>query len=242
MLSWLLFGWSIAQESPGPDLGERAEEDAGGPAGEDAGEPVDLEIWVLDERTARREVEAALAAEGYQKIERRGPWRIYDVGGAWRPRIAVHDEGFMVVKRPITNQVFLKLMGDWRSSLARQARTVDAVQDDVARWRSAQQQGRFAERLAVLPERLEGLWRHGVAWEASDPHFPAARPLVATEPERHRVLLDLWATRTDTPEGRLVRDQIARFLVHEVWPFHPPSADEIASANARCDCAPLTLP
>lgn len=112
-------------------------------------------------------------------------------------------------------------------------RKVEAVQDEVRTaiepellaWREAIQRKAFGAYLDGLPARLDALWHQGVGLD---------RNTLTTPEARRGALLELWATRTDTPEGRAVTRLLEGFFRSEVWPSeHPFVADEITAAQAR---------
>ena len=86
-------------------------------------------------------------------------------------------------------------------------------------------------RLLTLPDELEVLWLTG-----TDP-----RGTVFPTPEARRAeLLRLWETRTDTPEGKLVRQTIGAFMAGVVQRSSSPfTSEELAGVEARCGCEVL---
>lgn len=106
-------------------------------------------------------------------------------------------------------------------------RTLDAVMPELMSLRQILAVTAFeAEVVRPLPARLDALWRDGVPLEG--------QAALATVPARRQALLDHWATRTDTPEGELVRDTIEDFLREVVGNSPDPvTADERAAAEAK---------
>ena len=75
---------------------------------------------------------------------------------------------------------------------------------------------------------LDQIWFDGLA--------PDEQPL-PDPTSRREAILEFWATRADTPEGRMVREVVRTYLEMVVqdsqWPLLP---DEIATAEERCGC------
>ena len=82
---------------------------------------------------------------------------------------------------------------------------------------------RYKERLEVnLPDQLDTIW--------SD---PSDRPYA----QRREELINLWATRTCTPEGNIASEVIGSFLEYEVQESqYPLTREEIAEAKNRASC------
>lgn len=82
------------------------------------------------------------------------------------------------------------------------------------------------ERLAALPGQLDALWQQGTPLYGDAPLPDPA--------SRRAALLDLWATRSATPEGRataaLVEAYLAEIVDRSATPTTP---DERAAAEAR---------
>lgn len=114
-----------------------------------------------------------------------------------------------------------------RKLAAVRAEVRDAVHDEVVAWREAIQRRAFGERLLALTDRMESTWQDGAALDG-------VGPSLATPADRRAVLLDHWATRTDTREGRAVSRAVEIFLRQVVMSSdHPVTADERAAAEAR---------
>jgi hypothetical protein len=106
-------------------------------------------------------------------------------------------------------------------------RTLDQVMPELMAYRQVVAVTTF-ERDVVqpLPRRLDALWTTGAAIEGSATY--------ATTAERRAVLLDYWVTRTDTPEGELVRRTVEDFLREVVGRSPDPvTGAERAAAEAR---------
>lgn len=112
-----------------------------------------------------------------------------------------------------------------KKTSAVQEQVLDAVQPELDAYRSAIQDTAFREQLARLPDRLDALWWDGTPLE------PSAAPLESFE-ERRAAVLEYWATRADTPQGRDVCRDVEAW-VREVMmnSEHPMTAEEQARAN-----------
>jgi hypothetical protein len=102
-----------------------------------------------------------------------------------------------------------------------------AIEPQVVAWREAIASRATAEALAALEARLVDLWVDGIGLGRESLPTPAAR---------RAALLDYWATRTDTPEGRAAMRIVEAFLRNRVQTSADPvTADEAAAAAARRD-------
>jgi len=84
------------------------------------------------------------------------------------------------------------------------AEVVEAVAPELSNYNAVVARTALQERLAGLPARLDAVWESG-------------NPLAGTETldtptARRRHVLEYWATRTSTPEGRLTARAVANWL------------------------------
>ncbi len=109
-----------------------------------------------------------------------------------------------------------------------------AIEPQVAAWREAIASRATAEALAALEKRLVDLWVDGIG---------LGRESLPTSVERRAALLDYWATRTDTPEGRAAMRIVEAFLRSRVQPSGEPvtEAERAAAEARREDGRPLDL-
>lgn len=123
---------------------------------------------------------------------------------------------------------------DRRIVRATQLAIREQVQDDVMAYQRAIQGRHLAVQLQKIPERLDLLWQQGEAPDGSR---------IEAMAERRAWVLDYWATRTATPEGRAVCEVIAAWLRETVQlSEHPVPEPERAAAEARrSDGLKLTL-
>ncbi len=109
---------------------------------------------------------------------------------------------------------------------------VDAAQQEVRaqvdplvkEYRAAIQGRALSAELEELPDRLHRLWFDGVGLDLV--------PL-KTNAERRQAILDFWATRTDTPEGRAVMRQVEAFVHSVVQDLDPVTDEERTAAESR---------
>jgi hypothetical protein len=103
---------------------------------------------------------------------------------------------------------------------------LEGVQPQLTRYRRVLAETAFRQTLAVIPDRLDRLWASG------EPMAPG--PVLDSPAERRAAILDYWATRPDTREGRLamraVEDWIAEVLQDSE---HPATPAELDAAAAR---------
>lgn len=121
-------------------------------------------------------------------------------------------------------------------------RKVRAVQEEVRAqvepaviaWREAIQRRAFGRYMEELPDRLDKLWDEGLGLDG------ASLPTLGA---RRAALLEFWATRTDTPEGRVVTRTVEGFLRSVVQlSAEPVTPEERAAAEQRrVDQRPLDL-
>jgi len=102
-----------------------------------------------------------------------------------------------------------------------------AVQPQLDAYRKAIQATAFQQQLSDLPDHLDALWQKGT------PFDPSVPPL-ETFAQRRAAVLDYWATRADTPEGRDVCRRVETWLEEEVMSSeHPVTPEEQAAANDK---------
>lgn len=194
---------------------------------------VDAEIVVedrLDPIEAREAVGAALEAFGYGEGRERGGVVTFRGPRRWYPDIRLHPHGTVRHRWPTRHKVALVLFGDFHKAKNRRGDIVRAIHPEVFAWREALSSEAMVGRYDRLPDQLALLWVAGVPMEVSG-------ALVPTPAARRAALLEFWATRTCTPEGRRVRSLTLDFLQEVVqttpWPVTGP---EVAAANARTPC------
>lgn len=122
-----------------------------------------------------------------------------------------------------------------RKAEVERVRVLDETRDEIENYIAILRRTAFEEMLAALPERLDRLWTEGVPLAPNAPALP-------TPEARRRAVLDLWATRTETPEGRRAAAAIEAWLSSTVQTSETPITDaERAEFEARRSDA-RTLP
>lgn len=107
-----------------------------------------------------------------------------------------------------------------------QAEVRAAMADEVRRYRELKQYAYLSAYVAAIPERLDALWTAG---ESLDGGSPIADPTA-----RRLAVLDFWASRTDTPEGRVVSRTIEDWIRGTIMDGeHPVTREEAAAAEAN---------
>lgn len=102
----------------------------------------------------------------------------------------------------------------------------DEVRDEVLAFRRTIQLRHFSTYIAELPDRLDALWTEGASLDLG--------ATVPTPEARRAQILDFWATRTDTPEGRTVSRSVEIWLRQTVMDTpHAVTREEAAAAEAR---------
>lgn len=198
----------------------------------------------------RKALESNLKNNGYRDGKRRGDKVVFQPETVWKPSLVVYDSGWVDLKKtpprfepwirgrkdnkwrylscipPFTPMCIRA--GGWMISKRRaQHSKTDIVEQhlyDIQFWQEAVISVGVQERLEVdLPDQLDEIW--------SD---PSSRPYT----ERRKEILELWSTRTCTPEGNQASKVIALFLEFEVQTSkHPLSLEELAEIQKfdRCE-------
>lgn len=101
-----------------------------------------------------------------------------------------------------------------------------AVVDELSAYRDAIRQRALSQRVESLPDKLDRLWADGTPLWGGSP--------LSTPGERRRAVLDHWATRTDTAEGRAISRIVELWLGQTVQRSeHPVTDEERRAAEAR---------
>jgi hypothetical protein len=204
---------------------------------------------------ARAALYQSLRDRGYRKGKREGAFQVFVDRNPWKPRILVHDDGWVTVRRApprirppgvdfadqarpqdwlwcaIAPTACVSL-GGWfvgeRKMQPQIARAYDSTRDEVRALHDAVAEAAFETRLnRDVPAQLEALW--------------AAQ---APAGERRRALYTFWDSRAeDNPEGRAVRQAVADFLDAIVQTSPEPFTEaELATLNTtRRSRDPLVL-
>ena len=263
MAVMLVFGVAFGQEPAAADPQLSGEEPA---AQESAAAPTtpapSEEMIVLGQREiARRraEINRDLLEMGYHAKDK-GDVTIYRPDSVWHPSVKVYDDGFVVLKRtpprfepliggtsnlryltciPPFTPMCLRMSG-WMVSekklTPQKARVAAALDPDVDAWQAAIARQATVVRVGQeVPDLLTASWEQGAPIEPGGEALPDPAA-------RRAAILEFWATRADTPEGAAVRAVTGDFIRYVVqdseWPATP---EEIAAAEARCDCGASIL-
>lgn len=197
---------------------------------------------------------ASAGTQGYRKGARKGDYQVFLSPTPWKPRVFVHDDGWVTVKRQpprihapgrsfadegnraeylwcILAPTACVSVGGWVVSerkLARQKQEVyEATRQAARELNDAVARDALGNRLnEVIPADLERIWSQPLPGE-----------------ERRRLLFLYWDTRTDTPEGHAAQGVIQDFLDAVVQSSAEPfTAAELAAWNAtRSSLVGLTL-
>ena len=226
------------------------------PVGAVEPEPGELIVYGdLEIARARADVVRDLKALGYKSGKRKDGYTVYRPESPWRPSVRVYDDGFIVLKRtpprfmppgdpnkkinylwcvPPFTPMCLRIGGvvvSKRKLQPQKARVANALEPELRDWRAAVAAKAMAERVGeTLPDQLDALWGEGVAL---DPQAPR----VVAPADRRAAILELWRSRTCTPEGAQVREVVALFLAFEVQasPF-PVTRAEARRAQSDHPC------
>lgn len=146
---------------------------------------------------------------------------VKEAGGAYDPKKAT--DGYMaggtvgISTIPLPNKDIVRGVQD---------QIADAVREDVVEYRRMLQQRYFSDYVTELPERLNALWNEGVALDGGDTVVDIAK--------RRKAVLDFWATRTDTVEGRTISRTVEQWLRNVVMASaFPVTPEEAAKAESR---------
>ncbi|MCB9758417.1 MAG: hypothetical protein H6739_01120 [Alphaproteobacteria bacterium] len=224
-------------------------------------EAPDLEIMVFGESDviqARQEVEQRLLDMGYTKGRRRGDRTVYVNEVNYKPKVIVHDDGWMYMRRQpprieapeidawFSDVPVVKWMpclvvptacvrvGGWVISPRKYAHhkefVVEGTKDEMRAYADAIAGLALNERIyEELPGQLDLIWYGGI-------HPADARPL-STFAERRAVILELWESRADNIYGDAVREAIELYIAYEVQASeHPFTEEEIRRVNAERHC------
>lgn len=231
------------------------------PPAADPGVVPNEEITVWGERVkhARGELDHSLRAYGYHQKRVRNGFTVYGRSGKdrWKPKLLVNDDGVVMFRNPrilvqspvlvgqpsLTSEMapgfadsasgqpdrgslsfgFPVVVPRKRIQNQEQGRVMDAIGDDLHAWRQALDGQGEATLLQHLPETLDAIWQKGLDPDGRDLPDAAAR---------RAALIDLWASRADTPAGVAARGMIADYLT-EVVQSSPTPLSEAELARAR---------
>lgn len=118
---------------------------------------------------------------------------------------------------------------------AQRARVREALADEMVWYDAVVARTAIEERVFALPDQLDAVWNDGTSLDGSV-------GALATPRDRRRHILEYWASRSDTPEGRRISGAVGAWLGAVVQPSaHPITAEERRTYEARRTDV-LTLP
>ena len=110
--------------------------------------------------------------------------------------------------------------------VSKQDTVFSGVRDSLQAYNRVIVATRFRERLEVLPDRLDSLWREGVPLEPGD--------ILPTPESRRAAVLSFWASRSDTKEGDAMTHAVELWIAATVQTSDTPmTAAEADAAEAQ---------
>jgi len=194
------------------------------------------EIVVVGEAAvdeARRALVAELARRGWHlHKERSDGTLVFKNEEAWKGALLIGEHGSTRTRRPVVYGqpsfpvvVFNVLPSNKKLRGVRKA-VIAGIQPELAALQEALQGMALQGRLSELPARLDALWTDGTPLDGGEPIPDLAA--------RRAAVLDFWATRTETADGRAVQQVVGDWLHEVVMRSEAPlTAQEIAEAEAR---------
>lgn len=210
------------------------------------------EIIVYGQREVERRrkiLDENLQNNGYRDGKRKGDKVVYRPETVWKPSVFVYDSGWVELKKtpprfepwiaghPDNKWRYISCIppftpvcvraGGWLITKRRAQHSKTEVIDqhiyDIQFWQEAVIGVGTKERLEInLPDQLDNIWLD-----------PSDRPYA----DRRKDIIELWATRTCTPEGDGAAEVISTFLEYEVQESkHPLTTEEITKAKQRISC------
>lgn len=213
--------------------------------------------WHTELARARNALDQQLESLGWSEHRRRGEWVIYTNPSPWKPKIKVHQDGWMEIRRRGVHvsrpevadlngwEVPLELMlcvvapfacihleGLLVSDpiLERQKQIVVHGATDAMQHVADTLADRYSsERLENLPIELDSIWLMGVD--------PLSQASLVEFSARRAALLERWLFPADNEHGDEVRKVVEDYLQFMVQSSeHPLTLAEIESANSRRQC------
>ncbi len=113
-----------------------------------------------------------------------------------------------------------------RKVQAVRAGLMQEIEPEMLAYRSAIQKRALSQSIQSLPDRLDVLWATGQTLDGGE--------RLPTEQARKDYVLDYWASRADSPEGRAVMRTVRTWLQYTVQESGTPvTRSEAAAAEAR---------
>jgi hypothetical protein len=227
--------------------------------------PASEQMIVTSESLIARRRQAVinnLKALGYRKKKSEDGRTTFSPIIPWKPTVIIDDDAYIILKRtpiridppgdrgnmlrylwclpPFTItkaciQTSGMTVGTRKLAHAKEA-VVRATHPELRRWREAVIAKAMEKRVNTeVPDLLDDIWERGL---------PAGEggPRLLDSAERRAAILQLWSSRSCTPEGAQIRTVVADFVRFEVQASDTPaSADEMARANAANRCGDKLL-
>lgn len=242
-----VFGLVVSSSSAlasDPEEATGAGVDSGGPAEPSPttdttdGAAPPFEIVVVGEEAveeARRALIAALGRQGWHLRKQKSDGTlVFKSEQAWKGAVLVGEQGSVRTRRPVVYGtpgfpvVAFNLLPSKKKLHGARKAVVAGVQPELTALHEALQEAAMSDRLAELPARLDALWSDGTPLGGGEP-----LPDLAS---RRAAVLDFWASRTETDDGRAVQEVVSDWLRAVVMTSDSPLTDqEIAEAEARRD-------
>lgn len=100
------------------------------------------------------------------------------------------------------------------------------VEDDLRHMRRVLSETALQEKMAALPDKLDRLWREGLPLRGTE--------LISSPAERRAAVVEYWATRPDSRDGRMAQRVVADWVSQVVQnSAHPFTAEELRQASRR---------
>ncbi len=235
---------------------------------EDTGEPLPErptpgeEVIVVGDAVveqARRQVTEALGNQGYAARRRRDGVTIYLHPTAYKPKVLVYDDGFVIFRRrgfaytppdvgvdnpglaiPLRATLCLVAplycfhapgltMSPTRLEQQKEL-VVEELEDELRAYGDALAGRALGQRLEDVADWLDAVWLTGQDLDTG--------VVYPTPAERRQVLLAFWESRADNAYGDNVREMVEAYIDYEIqvsaFPF---TAAEIAEINAKRSCS-----
>ncbi|MEE2751511.1 MAG: type II toxin-antitoxin system HicA family toxin [Myxococcota bacterium] len=213
--------------------------------------------WHTELARSRKELDRRLESMGWSEHRRRGDWVIYTHPSPWKPKVKVHKDGWMEIRRRgvhVSRPEMVDLNG-WETPLElmlcvvapfacihlegllvsdpileRQKQiVVNGSASAMQRVADTLADQHSAERLENLPIELDSIWLMGV-----DPDSGAS---IVEFSARRAALLERWVFPADNAHGDAVRKAVEDYLLYMVQPSeHPLTAEEVNAVNDRRQC------
>lgn len=206
-------------------------------------------------RKRRQELDQRLRNMGYKAVKQEDGKTVYRPEVVYYPSVIIDEDGYAILKRSPVRFIppgkgDSKLRYLWclppftvmcirpggriiapRKLTPLKTKVSEAIDPQLDAWVDALAASAMHERLVrEIPQTLDATWTTG------SPLEPGGEPLPTPEARRDAIV-ELWASRAQTPEGDAARDVISWFVLYEIqgspWPVSP---EQAAAAERRCGC------